>query len=113
MSGSVLATCAVGRVGPRVLLVAGGPLGAAGFAWFAAAVAVDGGFLLTAPGPSTVASVGTGLCLVPLDTAATTAVPAGEPVLLKDENRSRWNRMLLARGVTALAEALPPAPRAS
>ncbi|ELP67083.1 sigma factor-like helix-turn-helix DNA-binding protein [Streptomyces turgidiscabies] len=31
--------------------------------------------------------------------------PAGEPVLLKDQNRSRWNRMLIARGFTALARA--------
>ncbi|MEV7785902.1 sigma-70 family RNA polymerase sigma factor [Streptomyces sp. NPDC088106] len=28
--------------------------------------------------------------------------PDGAPVLLKDQNRARWNRMLLARGVTAL-----------
>ncbi|WP_330288327.1 RNA polymerase sigma factor [Streptomyces sp. NBC_00576] len=31
--------------------------------------------------------------------------PSGEPVLLKDQNRSRWNRMLIARGFTALARA--------
>jgi RNA polymerase sigma factor (sigma-70 family) len=31
--------------------------------------------------------------------------PTGEPVLLKDQNRSRWNRMLIARGFTALARA--------
>ncbi|MFF8940933.1 RNA polymerase sigma factor [Streptomyces sp. NPDC014864] len=29
----------------------------------------------------------------------------GEPVLLQDQNRRRWNRMLVARGVTALARA--------
>ncbi|MFI5677858.1 RNA polymerase sigma factor [Streptomyces cellulosae] len=28
--------------------------------------------------------------------------PSGEPVLLRDQNRSRWNRMLIARGITAL-----------
>ncbi|MEV5008006.1 sigma-70 family RNA polymerase sigma factor [Streptomyces sp. NPDC056159] len=31
--------------------------------------------------------------------------PHGEPVLLRDQNRRRWNRMLIARGVTALAHA--------
>ncbi|MCT9081690.1 RNA polymerase sigma factor [Streptomyces fulvoviolaceus] len=28
--------------------------------------------------------------------------PSGAPVLLKDQNRRRWNRMLIARGITAL-----------
>ncbi|MFF5977782.1 RNA polymerase sigma factor [Streptomyces olindensis] len=37
-------------------------------------------------------------------TAARTG-PSGEPVLLKDQNRSRWNRMLVARGITALGRA--------
>lgn len=37
-------------------------------------------------------------------TAARTG-PSGEPVLLKDQNRSRWNRMLIARGVAALGRA--------
>ncbi|MFE0807021.1 RNA polymerase sigma factor [Streptomyces sp. NPDC058794] len=37
-------------------------------------------------------------------TAARTG-PDGEPVLLKDQNRRRWNRMLIARGVTALDHA--------
>ncbi|MER6344425.1 RNA polymerase sigma factor [Streptomyces sp. NPDC001595] len=37
-------------------------------------------------------------------TAARTG-PHGEPVLLRDQNRRRWNRMLIARGVTALARA--------
>lgn len=31
--------------------------------------------------------------------------PSGEPVLLKDQNRSRWNRMLIARGFAALGRA--------
>ncbi|MER6286399.1 RNA polymerase sigma factor [Streptomyces sviceus] len=31
--------------------------------------------------------------------------PRGEPVLLRDQNRSRWNRMLIARGIKALARA--------
>lgn len=37
-------------------------------------------------------------------TAARTG-PLGEPVLLKDQNRRRWNRMLIARGITALSRA--------
>ncbi|MFJ3442857.1 RNA polymerase sigma factor [Streptomyces sp. NPDC086081] len=37
-------------------------------------------------------------------TAARTG-PSGEPVLLKDQNRSRWNRMLIARGIDALGRA--------
>jgi RNA polymerase sigma factor (sigma-70 family) len=28
--------------------------------------------------------------------------PDGDPVLLKDQNRRRWNRLLIARGITAL-----------
>ncbi|MFF5182781.1 RNA polymerase sigma factor [Streptomyces sp. NPDC000345] len=37
-------------------------------------------------------------------TAARTA-PDGTPVLLPDQNRRRWNRMLVARGITALDRA--------
>ncbi|MER6357748.1 sigma-70 family RNA polymerase sigma factor [Streptomyces sp. NPDC001634] len=37
-------------------------------------------------------------------TAARTG-PKGEPVLLRDQNRARWNRMLIARGITALGRA--------
>ncbi|MEV7883365.1 RNA polymerase sigma factor [Streptomyces sp. NPDC002817] len=37
-------------------------------------------------------------------TAARTG-PTGEPVLLEDQNRRRWNRMLIARGINALARA--------
>ncbi|MFJ3638949.1 RNA polymerase sigma factor [Streptomyces sp. NPDC090108] len=37
-------------------------------------------------------------------TAARTA-PDGTPVLLRDQNRRRWNRMLIARGVHALGRA--------
>ncbi|MGW3289440.1 RNA polymerase sigma factor [Streptomyces sp. NPDC001002] len=37
-------------------------------------------------------------------TAARTG-PNGEPVLLADQNRRRWNRMLIARGITALGRA--------
>ncbi|PAZ17868.1 RNA polymerase subunit sigma-24 [Streptomyces sp. SA15] len=37
--------------------------------------------------------------------AAARTGPDGEPVLLKDQNRARWNRMLIARGITALDRA--------
>ncbi|GAB2722632.1 RNA polymerase sigma factor [Streptomyces bullii] len=37
--------------------------------------------------------------------AAARTGPSGEPVLLKDQNRARWNRMLIARGIAALARA--------
>ncbi|MFC5851395.1 RNA polymerase sigma factor [Streptomyces chlorus] len=37
--------------------------------------------------------------------AAARTGPDGEPVLLKDQNRARWSRMLIARGVTALTRA--------
>ncbi|MDF3146788.1 MFS transporter, partial [Streptomyces sp. T21Q-yed] len=76
--GSVIAARTVGRVGSGVLLLVGGLLGAAGIAWFAAAVAVDGGFLLSVLGPSAVASVGIGMCFVPLGTAATEGVAPHE-----------------------------------
>lgn len=37
--------------------------------------------------------------------AAARTGPDGEPVLLQDQNRARWNRLLIARGVTALGRA--------
>ncbi|AZM64565.1 MULTISPECIES: RNA polymerase sigma factor [unclassified Streptomyces] len=37
--------------------------------------------------------------------AAARTGPDGAPVLLKDQNRARWNRVLIARGVTALSRA--------
>lgn len=36
---------------------------------------------------------------------ATRTGPAGEPVLLADQNRARWNRMLIHRGARALGRA--------
>ncbi|MDW6060652.1 MFS transporter [Streptomyces sp. FXJ1.4098] len=76
--GSLVATRAVARLGVRTLLVGGGLLGAAGMGWFGLAIGVDGGFADSVLGPSLVASVGVGLCVVPLGTAATTGVPAPE-----------------------------------
>jgi RNA polymerase sigma factor (sigma-70 family) len=37
--------------------------------------------------------------------AAARTGPDGEPVLLRDQNRTRWNRLLIARGVAALGRA--------
>ncbi|MEU8980180.1 DUF6596 domain-containing protein [Streptomyces sp. NPDC048309] len=37
--------------------------------------------------------------------AAARTGPSGEPVLLKDQNRRRWNRMLIRRGFAALGRA--------
>jgi len=37
--------------------------------------------------------------------AAARTGPGGEPVLLKDQQRHRWNRMLISRGFTALGRA--------
>ncbi|MFJ8634489.1 RNA polymerase sigma factor [Streptomyces sp. NPDC093568] len=44
--------------------------------------------------------------------AAARTGPSGEPILLKDQNRGRWNRMLIARGITALSRADATAPGA-
>ncbi len=76
--GSVIATRAVTAVGLRWPLVIGGTVGAAGFGWFALAVSADGTFLTAMLGPSLVASVGVGMCFVPLGTAATTGVTPAE-----------------------------------
>ncbi|MFF3909175.1 RNA polymerase sigma factor [Streptomyces sp. NPDC001848] len=45
-------------------------------------------------------------------TAARTG-PDGGPVLLKDQNRARWNRLLITRGVTALGRADAASPKLS
>ncbi|MER5751603.1 sigma-70 family RNA polymerase sigma factor [Streptomyces sp. NPDC002088] len=45
-------------------------------------------------------------------TAARTG-PDGEPILLRDQNRRRWNRMLIARGINALACADTTSPKLS
>lgn len=37
--------------------------------------------------------------------AGARTAPDGTPILLRDQNRRRWNRMLIARGATALARA--------
>ncbi|WP_367049177.1 MFS transporter [Streptomyces sp. Je 1-332] len=78
VAGSAISARTAGRFGERALLVTGGLLGAAGFAWFALAVGPSGTFLGSVVGPSLVASVGIGMCFVPLGTAATSGVAAEE-----------------------------------
>ncbi|MFG2499929.1 MFS transporter [Streptomyces sp. NPDC048441] len=78
VAGSVISARKAGRFGERALLVTGGLLGAAGFGWFALAVGPGGTFLGSVVGPSLVASVGIGMCFVPLGSAATSGVAAEE-----------------------------------
>ncbi|MGW6023158.1 MFS transporter [Streptomyces sp. NPDC055099] len=78
VAGSVISARQVGRFGERALLVTGGLLGAVGFGWFALTMGPGGTFLGSIMGPSLVASVGIGMCFVPLGTAATSGVAAEE-----------------------------------
>ena len=77
VAGSVLAVKFGYRFAPRTLLVAGGLLTAAGFAWFGR-ISADGSFAADILGPSIVASVGFGLCLGPVVSTATAGVAARE-----------------------------------
>ncbi|WP_314219547.1 MFS transporter [Streptomyces zaehneri] len=75
--GSVLAIKLGYRIAPRTLLVGGGLLTAAGFAWFGL-ISADGAFASDVLGPSIVASVGFGLCLGPVVSTATAGVAPHE-----------------------------------
>ncbi len=77
IAGSVLAVKLGYRFAARTLLIAGGLLTAAGFAWFGL-ISADGSFVTDILGPSIVASVGFGLCLGPVVSTATAGVAAGE-----------------------------------
>lgn len=77
VAGSVLAIRLGYRVAPRTLLIGGGLLTAAGFAWFGT-VSADGTFAADILGPSIVASVGFGLCLAPVVSVATAGVAPHE-----------------------------------
>lgn len=77
VAGSVLAVKLGYRVAPRTLLIAGGLLTAAGFAWFGL-IRADGSFTTDMLGPSIVASVGFGLCLGPVVSVATAGVAPHE-----------------------------------
>lgn len=77
VAGSVLAVKLGYRLAPRTLLVFGGLLTAAGFAWFGL-ISPDGAFTTDVLGPSIVASVGFGLCLGPVVSTATAGVASHE-----------------------------------
>lgn len=75
--GSVIAIKLGYKVPARTLLVGGGLLTAAGFAWFGM-MSADGSFLADVLGPSIVTSVGFGLCLAPVVSTATVGVAPHE-----------------------------------
>ncbi|WP_433237230.1 MFS transporter [Actinomadura nitritigenes] len=75
--GSFLAVKLGYRLPARTLLITGGLMTAAGFAWFGR-IGAGGSFLTDVLGPSIVASVGFGLCLAPLVSTATTGVAPHE-----------------------------------
>ncbi|GLX02167.1 hypothetical protein [Microtetraspora sp. NBRC 16547] len=65
------------RVPLRTLLIVGGLVTAAGFAWFGM-MSADGSFLTDVLGPSLVTSIGFGLCLGPVVSTATVGVAPHE-----------------------------------
>lgn len=75
--GSVLAITLGSRLAPRVILVIGGLLTGAGFAWFSL-MRADGSFTTDVLGQSIVAGIGIGLCLAPMVSLATVGVAAHE-----------------------------------
>ncbi|MFF5076575.1 MFS transporter [Actinoplanes sp. NPDC000266] len=77
VAGSVLAVRMGYRFPPRVLLIAGALLTAAGFAWFSQ-ISPHGTFTTDILGPSLLASVGFGLCLAPIVSLATAGVAPHE-----------------------------------
>jgi hypothetical protein len=77
IAGSALAVKLGYRIAARPLLIAGGLLTAAGFAWFGQ-ISPGGSFVTDVLGPSIVASVGFGLCLAPVVSTATIGVAPEE-----------------------------------
>ena len=75
--GSVIAIKLGYRVAPRALMVGGGLMCAAGFAWFSL-ITADGSFAANVLGPAIVTSVGFGLCLGPVVSTATAGVASRE-----------------------------------
>ncbi|MFG2294474.1 MFS transporter [Streptomyces sp. NPDC048603] len=75
--GSVLAIKFGLKVAPRNILIVGGVLTAAGFAWFGM-ISADGSFTGDILGPSIIASIGIGLCLAPAVSLATAGVEPHE-----------------------------------
>lgn len=77
VAGSVLAVRLGYRLAPRTLLVIGGLLTAAGFAWFGL-ISPGGAFATDVLGPSIAAGAGFGLCLGPVVATATAGVASHE-----------------------------------
>ncbi|GAA2659330.1 hypothetical protein Adu01nite_86650 [Paractinoplanes durhamensis] len=75
--GSVLAVKLGYRLPPRTLLIGGGLLTAAGFAWFGR-ISADGSFLTDILAPSIVTGIGFGFCLGPVVSMATAGAPPQE-----------------------------------
>lgn len=71
VTGSMLAVRLGYHLSPRTLLIGGGLLTAAGFAWLGLAIDPNGTFLHDVLGALIVASVGFGLCLGPVVSTAT------------------------------------------
>ncbi|WP_267881427.1 MFS transporter [Streptomyces sp. MspMP-M5] len=76
-AGTVIASKLLPRTGPRLLLLAGLPVAAAGSLWFGQA-GVGGTFLGTLLGPSMLVSIGLGICMVSMTVAATSGVAPEE-----------------------------------
>ncbi|GAB3890618.1 MFS transporter [Microbispora bryophytorum subsp. camponoti] len=77
IAGAAVAVKLGYRLPLRTMLIIGGLVTAAGFAWLGL-ISADGSFLTDVLGPSLVASVGFGLCLGPVVSAATAGVAPGE-----------------------------------
>jgi predicted MFS family arabinose efflux permease len=77
VAGSALAVKLGYRLAPRTLLIGGGLLTAAGFAWFGQ-ITAGGSFAVSVLGPSILLSIGFGLCLGPVVSTATNGVSADE-----------------------------------
>ncbi|WP_328898660.1 MFS transporter [Streptomyces sp. NBC_00441] len=111
VAGTVVATRLTSSRTPRVALVPGALLAAAGLAWFAL-ISPGGSFLADVLGPSLVTSVGAGLVLAPVAAAATTGVApheAGMASGLMNSSRQLGGCIGLAALATAAAHRTGPA----
>jgi predicted MFS family arabinose efflux permease len=99
VAGSMLAVRLGYHLAPRTLLIGGGLLTAAGFAWLGLAIDPNGTFLHNVLGGTILASVGFGLCLGPVVSTATAgAAPqeSGTASALLNSTRQIGNSLGLA-----------------